>query len=85
MLEVLAFCNLERAKPPSIMITVLTFLVKKKSSLVLVVVLVLEHKGLYFYLNPFTLIRGNAKKFTKKSRNHSVMSYKINSTIQKFL
>ena len=29
MLEVLAFCNRERAEPPSIMITVLTFLVKK--------------------------------------------------------
>ena len=63
MLEVLAFCNLERAQPPSITITVLTFLVKKrisgclffdstrknfKSNLVLVVVLVLESKGLYF-------------------------------------
>ena len=32
MLEVLAFCNLERAQPPSITITVLTFLVKKKYS-----------------------------------------------------
>ena len=30
MLEVLAFCNLERAQPPSITITVLTFLGKKK-------------------------------------------------------
>ena len=30
MLDVLAFCNLERAQPPSITITVLTFLVKKK-------------------------------------------------------
>ena len=29
MLDVLAFCNLERAQPPSITITVLTFLVKK--------------------------------------------------------
>ena len=29
MLEVLAFCNWERAQPPSITITVLTFLVKK--------------------------------------------------------
>jgi len=29
MLEVLAFCNRERAQPPSITITVLTFLVKK--------------------------------------------------------
>ena len=29
MLEVLAFCNLERAQPPSITITVLTFLLKK--------------------------------------------------------
>ena len=29
MLEVLAFCNLDRAQPPSITITVLTFLVKK--------------------------------------------------------
>ena len=61
MLEVLAFCNLERAQPPSITITVLTFLVKKrtsgclffdntrknfKSNLVLVVVLVLESEGL---------------------------------------
>ena len=32
MLEVLAFCNLERAQPPSIMITVLTFLVKKSTA-----------------------------------------------------
>ena len=31
MLEVLAFCNLERAQPPSITITVLTFLVKKSA------------------------------------------------------
>ena len=31
MLEVLAFCNLERAEPPSIMIRVLTFLVKKST------------------------------------------------------
>ena len=31
MLEVLAFCNLERAQPPSITITVLTFLVKKST------------------------------------------------------
>ena len=31
MLEVLAFCNWERAQPPSISITVLTFLVKKSS------------------------------------------------------
>ena len=30
MLEVLAFCNLERANPPSMTITVQTFLVKKK-------------------------------------------------------
>ena len=29
MLDVLAFCNRERAQPPSITITVLTFLVKK--------------------------------------------------------
>ena len=29
MLEVFAFCNLERVQPPSITITVLTFLVKK--------------------------------------------------------
>ena len=29
MLEVLAFCNLERAQPPSMTITVLMFLVKK--------------------------------------------------------
>ena len=66
MLEVLAFCNRERAQPPSITITMLTFMVKKstmknswvsifwqyvksfKSNLVLVVVLVLESKGLYF-------------------------------------
>ena len=66
MLEVLAFCNLERAQPPSTTITVLTLLVKKvqwriqgclsfdntrknfKSNLVLVGVLVLEPKGLYF-------------------------------------
>ena len=62
MLEVLAFCNWERAQPPSITITVLTFLVKKrtsgclffdntrknfKSNLVLVVVLVLGSKVLY--------------------------------------
>ena len=31
MLEVLAFCNLERARPPSITIRVLTFLVKKST------------------------------------------------------
>ena len=31
MLEVLAFCNRERAQPPSITITVLTFLVGKNS------------------------------------------------------
>ena len=31
MLKVLAFCNLERAQPPSITITVLTFLVKKST------------------------------------------------------
>ena len=31
MLEVLAFCNLERAEPPSITIRVLTFLVKKST------------------------------------------------------
>ena len=31
MLKVLAFCNLERAQPPSITITVLTFLVKKSA------------------------------------------------------
>ena len=31
MLEVLAFCNLERTQPPSITITVLTFLVKKST------------------------------------------------------
>ena len=31
MLDVLAFCNLERAQPPSITITVLTFLVKKSA------------------------------------------------------
>ena len=31
MLEVLPFCNLERAQPSSITITVLTFLVKKST------------------------------------------------------
>ena len=31
MLEVLPFCNLERAQPPSITITVLTFLAKKST------------------------------------------------------
>ena len=31
MFEVLAFCNRERAQPPSITITVLTFLVKKST------------------------------------------------------
>ena len=31
MLEVLAFFNLERAQPPSITITVITFLVKKST------------------------------------------------------
>ena len=31
MLEVLAFCNLERAEPPSITIRVLTFLIKKST------------------------------------------------------
>ena len=31
MLEVLAFCNLERDQPPSITITVLSFLVKKST------------------------------------------------------
>ena len=64
LLEVLEFCNRERAQPPPITITVLTFLVKIvqrrirgclffdntrknfKSNLVLVVVLVLESKGL---------------------------------------
>ena len=68
MLEVLAFCNWERAQPPSITITVLTFLVKKrtsgclffdntrknfKSNLVLVVVLVLESKVLYWLLSTY--------------------------------
>ena len=33
LLEVLAFCNRERAQPPSITITVLTFLVKKSTIL----------------------------------------------------
>ena len=65
MLEVLAFCNRERAQPHSITITVLTFRVKKstmknsgvsiflqyakkniKLNLVIVIVLVLESKGL---------------------------------------
>ena len=64
ILDVLAFCNLERAQPPSITMTVLTFLVKKstmknsgglffdntrknfKSNLVLVVIFVLESRGL---------------------------------------
>ena len=40
MLEVLAFCNRERAQPPSISITVLTFLVKKKYNE--------EFRGVYF-------------------------------------
>ena len=31
MLEVLVFCNLEKAQPPSITITVQTFLVKKST------------------------------------------------------
>ena len=31
ILEVLAFCNRERAKPPPITITMLTFLVKKST------------------------------------------------------
>ena len=31
ILEVLAFCNWERAQPPSITITMLTFLVKKST------------------------------------------------------
>ena len=31
MFEVLAFCNLERAQPPSITITVITFVVKKST------------------------------------------------------
>ena len=31
MLDVLAFCNQERAQPPSITMTVLTFLVKKST------------------------------------------------------
>ena len=39
MLEVLAFCNRERAQPPSITITVLTFLVKKANE---------EFQGVYF-------------------------------------
>ena len=64
ILDVLAFCNRERAQPPSITMTVLTFLVKKstmknsgglffdntrknfKSNLVLVVIFVLESRGL---------------------------------------
>ena len=47
MLELLAFCNLERAQPPSITITVLTFLVKKSTRNSRVsVVLVLESKAL---------------------------------------
>ena len=65
-LDVLAFCNRERAQPPSITTTVITFLVKKitmkniipgclfldnsrknfKLNLALVVLLVLESKGL---------------------------------------
>ena len=31
MLQVLAFCNRERAQPPAIAITMLTFLVKKST------------------------------------------------------
>ena len=64
MLEVLSFCDQERVQPPSLKVTVLTFLVKNgkmklsgesiflenakklKSNLVLVVVFVLESKGL---------------------------------------
>ena len=37
-----------------------------KSNLVLVVVLVLEHKGLYSHLNPFTLSRGQYTKIHQK-------------------
>ena len=40
MFEILAFCNRERAQPPSIMITVLTFLVKKNYNG--------EFRGVYF-------------------------------------
>ena len=59
MLEVVSFCNQERAYRPSIKLTVLTFLVnpkyneafreyaKKTFNLVLVVVLVLELKSLF--------------------------------------
>jgi len=66
MLNVLSFCDLQRVQPPSLKVTVLTFLVKNgkmklskgvyilrirekafKLNLVLVVVLVLESKGLY--------------------------------------
>ena len=62
MLEVLSFCDRESAQPPSLKITVLTFLEKNgkmklclyfgntpknfKSNLVLVVILVLESKVL---------------------------------------
>ena len=41
MLEVLAFCNRERAQPPSITITVLTFLVQKKYNK--------EFQGVFFF------------------------------------
>ena len=40
MLEVLAFCNLERAQPSSITITVLTFLVKKST---------MKNSGVYIF------------------------------------
>ena len=40
MLEILAFCNRERCFPPSITITVLIFLVKKKDNE--------EFRGVYF-------------------------------------
>ena len=43
MLEVLAFCNLDRAQPPLITTTVLTFLVKKKHNE--------EFRGVYFFVN----------------------------------
>ena len=43
MLEVLAFCNRERAQPPSITITVLTFLVQKKYNK--------EFQGVFFFYN----------------------------------
>ena len=56
-----------------------------KSNLALVVVLVLNLKLSIFIWVLSLLTVTSAQKFTKKSRNHSVISFKINSPIQKFL